>query len=33
MAADHAILDIGEQDLQFTTNDYKTKVGMKDIML
>ena len=32
MAADHAILDIGEQDLQFTTNDYKTKVEMKDIM-
>ena len=27
--ADHAILDLGEDDLQFTTNDYK----VSDVML
>ena len=27
--ADHAILDLGEEDLQFTSTDYKAQVRLK----
>ena len=28
--SNHAILDLGEDDLQFTTNDYKVQIILKD---